>query len=109
MTAKVNWPLGNGEVLPFEVNDLNVAWKDVPGLYIFTYQTSGGWYPLYVGQADSLRDRLLNHERLNEAIQKGATHIHALVVGQQINRDKWERMLIQNLQPPMNTQHRRVG
>ena len=79
------------------------------GLYIFTYQQAVSWYPLYVGQAQNFRDRLPNHERLDEAVRKGATHIHALVVSRQANRDLWERMLIQNLQSQMNVQHRAVS
>ena len=106
MTAKVNWPLGNGQVLQFDVYDRNEGWNDVPGLYIFSYAKVSSWYALYVGQAESFSTRLPNHERLNEAVRNGATHIHALVVRQQSMRDQWERMLIQNLQPPLNVQHR---
>jgi excinuclease UvrABC nuclease subunit len=106
MTQNVLWPLGNDQTLSFEVYDKNKGWYDVPGLYIFTYLTVNGWIALYVGQAQSFQARLPNHERLDEAIRNGATHIHALVVPQQSQRDQWERMLIQNLQPPMNVQHR---
>jgi excinuclease UvrABC nuclease subunit len=106
MTATVNWPLGNGQVLPFEVFGRNEGWNDVPGLYIFSYAAKGGWYALYSGQAESFRTRLPKHERLNEAVRNGATHIHAMVVGQQTMRDQWERMLIKNLQPPLNVQYR---
>jgi excinuclease UvrABC nuclease subunit len=109
MISKVNWPLGNRESLEFEVYDRNDTWNDVPGLYIFSYVAEGYWRALYVGQAESFRARLPNHERLPEAVQRGATHIHAMVVPQQSDRDEWERMLIQNLQPPMNVQHRNVS
>lgn len=106
MMAKVNWPLGNGQVLQFDVFDRNMGWNDVPGLYIFSYATANGWYALYVGQAESFSARLPNHERLAEAVRNGATHIHAMVVRQQTMRDQWEHMLIQTLQPPLNVQHR---
>jgi excinuclease UvrABC nuclease subunit len=109
MTEKVIWPLGDGMSLPFTVYDRNEGWNDVPGLYIFAFVSGGRWHSLYVGQADSFKDRLPNHERLKEAIQKGATHIHATVVHNQTERDIWERKLIQTLQPPMNVQHRRTG
>lgn len=106
MVPKVNWPLGNGQTLQFEAYGRNEGWNDVPGLYIFSYLKGGSWYAVYVGQASSFRERLPNHERLNEAIQKGATHIHATVVREQPRRDALEQMLISHLQPPLNTQHR---
>lgn len=109
MTAQVNWPLGNGQVLPFEVYERNTGWNDVPGLYIFSYVRAEAWYALYVGQAESFRTRLPDHERLNDAVRMGATHIHAMIVRQQYLRDEWERMLIRNLQPPLNIQHRSVA
>ena len=106
MTAKCNWPLGNGQTLEFLVFTWNTDWNAVAGLYIFSYQQGDYWNALYVGQAESFQTRLPNHERLDEAVRSGATHIHALVVSKQANRDSWESMLIQNLQPPLNTQHR---
>lgn len=106
---EVNWPLGNGQSIPFSVHDRNENWPDVPGLYIFTFALEGYWRALYIGQADSLQVRLSNHERLQEAVQNGATHIHATVVHGPIDRNNFERMLIQHLQPPMNVQHRGVG
>ncbi len=107
MTAKCSWPLGNGNNLQFDIyTKENTVWNDVSGLYIFTYITAVHWYPLYVGQADSFKTRLSSHERWDEAVRKGATHVHALAVPQHLIRDLWEGMLIQNLQPPMNVQHR---
>lgn len=100
------WPLGNGQTLDFTVYDSNQNWKKVAGLYIFSYQTQGGWHPLYVGQTDDFSSRFSNHERLQEAVNKGATHIHAVVISQALHRDKYEAMLIQHLQPIMNTQLR---
>lgn len=102
----VNWYIENGSALQFEVYGRNVGWNDVPGLYIFSCQTVNGWRPLYVGQAKSFKERLPNHERMDEACRLGATHIHAKVVKEKLLRDKWERLLIQNLNPPLNVQHR---
>ncbi len=104
--ATCSWPINDTQHLDFEIVDNNNNWNDVPGLYIFTYQNGANWFPLYVGQAESFQSRLPNHERLDEAVQNGATHIHALVVHDQAQRDQWEQMLIQHLHPPMNTQHR---
>ena len=65
----------------FEIYDITTLWSEVPGLYIFAGRNSEGqWFPLYVGQTESLAARLPNHEKMLEAVQLGATHIHALMV-----------------------------
>ncbi|MBD2566779.1 hypothetical protein [Anabaena lutea] len=64
------------------------------------------WYPLYVGQTDDFSSRLPNHERLPQAIQRGATHIHVAIITQQRQRDILEKMLIPYLQPPLNDHYR---
>jgi hypothetical protein len=100
------WPLGNGQSLEFTIYDSNTGWNSVAGLYIFAYTDGQYWRALYIGQADDFSTRLPYHERLEEAVRLGATHIHALVVPLAANRDKFEKMLIQTLQPPMNVQGR---
>ena len=81
--------------------------NSVAGLYIFSYQVANGsWKALYVGQTDDFSSRLPSHPRLGEAVRTGATHIHAVSVPAQSNRDLWEAQLIQYLQPPLNTHHR---
>lgn len=102
-----NWPLGNGQSLELDVFPKNKGWNAVAGIYIFAYQLpDGNWAAVYVGQTDNFSTRMPNHERLNEAVQAGATHIHAKVVNSQQNRNLWESMLIRNLQPPLNDAHR---
>lgn len=82
-----------------------VAWNDIPGIYVFAVPNGlSGWAPLYIGQASSFKDRLSNHERWDEAARRGAAHIHAKVVRSAADRDRVERDLIQMHQPPMNTQ-----
>ena len=89
----------------FEIHRHDVAWSDVPGIYVFAVPNGlYGWAPLYIGQASSLKDRLSHHERWDEAARRGAVHIHAKRVGGQADRDRIERSLIQRYQPPMNTQ-----
>lgn len=83
------------------------TWNHVSGIYIFARQSSpGNWQALYIGQAQSFADRLPSHERWSEAARHGATHIHALIVPQQVNRDAIEQTLIRACQPVLNTQHR---
>ena len=101
------WPIGNSEALEFTIYDSAVTWNKVAGLYIFAYRTDEvHWTALYVGQAEDFSVRLPSHEKWNSAVRLGATHIHALVVPLAANRDKWEKMLIQHLQPRMNVQYR---
>jgi excinuclease UvrABC nuclease subunit len=105
-----SWSLGNGQYLNFGSYDINsTTWNEVPGLYIFTYSDGRFWQPLYIGQAEDFRKRMTSHERFEEAVQKGATHIHATVVQQAANRDRWEKMLIEAHQPPMNVQYRNLS
>lgn len=100
-----NWPIGNGQYLTFHIYSENKNWKQISGLYIFAYLAANGkWTALYVGQTDDFSSRLPSHERLNEAVRLGATHIHACVVSAQSERDRLEAALIRNLQPRMNGQ-----
>jgi len=104
---KCKWPLGNGKTLEFTIHQRNVLWKAVGGLYIFSYPAANErWVALYIGQTNDFSSRLPSHERLNEAVRLGATHIHALSVPLQQNRDTWEELLIRHIQPPMNEQLR---
>ena len=100
-----NWPISPSQTVEFGIYSKNEGWYAVPGVYIFTFEEVGvGWHPLYVGQTDDFSARLPSHERLNEAIQLGATHIHTRVVNSQQERDSLERALIHQLRPPMNSQ-----
>lgn len=80
------------------------TWNDVAGIYIFARPFLGQWQAIYVGQASSFKDRLGNHERWTEALRRGATHIHALIVPLQASRNNIEQSLIQTYQPPLNQQ-----
>ena len=105
-SSTCNWPLPNGQTMTFHVYNSDANWLEAGGLYIFSYLAKDGWFPLYVGQTENFSTRLPNHERLNEAVQRGATHIHAVHVPQAGKRDELERLLIQHLQPTLNEQHK---
>jgi hypothetical protein len=98
------WPLGNGELLEFTIYyGPKTTWNEVAGLFIFTcLDDQNIWRAIYVGQTDNFSSCLPSHALIDEAVQNGATHIHALVVPLAADRDKWEKMLIQNLQPQLN-------
>lgn len=107
--TKCTWPLGNGQTLDFTVYNFDGIWNKVAGLYIFAYKTDAThWGAAYVGQTDDFSSRIPNHEKWDSAVRHGATHVHALVVPQAATRDTWEKLLISNLQPPLNEQHRQL-
>ena len=85
-------------------------WRATSGLYIFAaptkdHQSTGSWLALYVGQTSDFSTRIPNHERWQEALQLGATHVHARDETASVVLDKMEEGLIQIYQPPMNVQH----
>lgn len=84
---------------------------DQPGNYAFLKPTGPKtWTPLYFGQADSLRNRLSNHERWSDAVRAGATVIVAHATqGAESVRLSEERDLIAKWNPPLNVHHRTTG
>jgi excinuclease UvrABC nuclease subunit len=103
MTISVQWLSYDFTVY----NPLMTTWNDVAGVYVFTgLDRIGRWIALYIGQADSLRTRLSRHEQWSPAVRLGATHVHAMVVPLQADRDRIERELIQAYRPTLNLQLR---
>jgi len=98
--ATCNW-----SAYPFTIYEMGGIWKAVGGVYIFAGPGSepGKWKAYYVGICDSFRDRCPTDEHWAEAVQLGATHVHARVVPRQLERDKIEKQLIFDYQPPLNT------
>jgi len=100
MTKTANWL-----EYTFEVHKHDAPWSDVGGIYIFCGVSSQNkWVPLYIGKAMSLKDRLGNHDRWDEAEALGATCVHAMVVPTQTQRDAIEARLVRAYQPRLNTQ-----
>jgi hypothetical protein len=104
---KCSWLIGKNKAVEFDIfSKLNEGWNAIAGVYIFAYQSPTGWHALYVGQTEDFSARLPNHERFEEAVKLGATHIHATVVQIEYYRDQLGKSLIAIYQPPMNVQHR---
>lgn len=93
---------------PFHICAFSGSWRDVGGIYILSgiCPVNGWWLAYYIGQTDSFRNRIPLHERWNEAVLRGATHVHAMEVPQAAQRALIERALIEAYQPPLNTQLR---
>jgi hypothetical protein len=57
---------------------MNSSFQALPGNYIYAKQAEdGNWIPIYIAQTRDLHQRLEGHVRVDDAIQNGATHIHA--------------------------------
>ncbi|HUK99804.1 MAG TPA: hypothetical protein VLX29_03005 [Nitrospirota bacterium] len=101
MSTKMKWLTHELTVYPHD----GTTWHNVAGIYIFAgVNRQNLWDPLYIGQCGSFQDRIPSHEIWDEAQSLGATHVHAMVVSKQADRDKIEKELIQAYQPPLNTQ-----
>jgi hypothetical protein len=82
-------------------------WNNVAGIYIFAgLNPQNQWAPYYIGQCDSFQNRIPSHALWGRAQSLGATHVHAKVVPQALDRDLIEKELVQAFQPPLNTQLR---
>lgn len=83
----------------------------VAGNYVFAKLLQDGTYlPLYFGEAVDLQARIPSHERWQEAVRLGASHILAHTTqGGESARQNEERDLIQYWNPPLNVQHRVTG
>lgn len=85
--------------------------QDQPGNYAFLKKLPNGNYlPVYIGQADSLKNRLPNHERMGDAILAGAIVLvaHTTPGGEQVRLAE-EKDLVSVWNPVLNTQHRTAG
>ena len=77
-------------------------------VYLFCKVQGGQYVPLYIGKATELSKRLVGHERLDEAIRLGATHLlaHAPGLGARVHYLEAERRLIGHYAPILNVQHK---
>lgn len=106
----IDWPGLSGKTYRYWINPIGETFKDEAGNYGFVKQLpNGNFVPLYFGEAESLRNRLSNHERWAEAVRLGVTHFvtHTTLGGLRVRLAE-ERDLIQRWNPPMNVQHRRA-
>jgi hypothetical protein len=80
------------------------SFRPLPGNYIYAQQTEDGqWIPLYIAQTRDLHQRLEGHVSVDDAVARGATHLHAHYCSSgQAARCTEERDLIQQWQPVCN-------
>ena len=100
----INWPGASGTQYKYWIYPIGTTFRDEPGNYIFAKRTSSGkWTPVYIGETQSLGDRLPNHEKLPCVKRTGGTHVHAQITsGGQQARLAEEADLLRNFSPPCN-------
>lgn len=104
MSNTIQWEGKSGNSYRYWVNPVDTSFKDEPGNYIFAEEVEPGrWRPVYIGQTESLADRLDNHPKEDCAVRNGATHIHAHTnpSGEEARRTE-EQDLIAKWQPACN-------
>jgi len=103
-SVSFNWPGQSGKEYQYEIYSLDTSFRPLPGLYIYARMAEDGtWMPIYIAQTRDLHQRLEGHVRLDDAVQNGATHLHAHYssTGQAV-RCSEERDLILRWRPVCN-------
>lgn len=92
----------------FSVYGILATSEGVNAIYMFCKLQGSTCVQLYIGRADNLANRLTRHERVNEAVHQGASHLLVHVPGYaaRINYIEAERRLIAFYNPPLNILHR---
>ena len=84
---------------------LGATLPPLPGVYVYARQEEDGqWTPLYIAQTRDMHQRLEGHEKLQDSLENGATHIHMhYCEAGQASRCTEERDLVNRWQPQFNT------
>ncbi len=100
----ISWAGMSGAEYQYMAYPLGAALPPVPGNYIYAKQSEDGqWIPLYIAQTRDMHQRLEGHEKLQDATENGATHIHVhFSSGGQAGRCTEERDLILQWKPMFN-------
>jgi hypothetical protein len=110
MALDITWRGASGQSYTFETHPVGTQFNPVSGVYIFCRQViSGNWEALYVGETQSLKQRLntggSSHYGYLRASRLGMTHIAALVVAGDTQRLRIETDLRHGLNPSANAQN----
>lgn len=109
MADYIDWTISTGTyrywflATPLDASSI----QSLAGNYMFVKLTNNGWVPIYVGIADDLSDRIPTHEKKQEAILNGATHVMAHLQSDLNLRKSEEADLIQYFQPVLNIHHKK--
>jgi hypothetical protein len=99
------WTGQSGSKYKYSIYKIGTNFKDIAGNYVYAQETKpNSWSPKYIGQTNSLKNRLSNHEKESCAIRNGATHIHVHANSSEVSRLSEEKDLVVNWKPPCNEQ-----
>lgn len=99
----ISWSGVLGHKYQYWIYPIGTQFQDKPGNYIYAKEIAPGrWAPLYIGQTESLQNRLANHEKMPCVRGNGGTHIHTHVSGNQQARLNEETDLIRKWSPSCN-------
>ena len=102
--ATIMWPGASGKEYKYWIHPIGTSFEDKPGNYIFAKETAPDrWTPIYIGETDSLKDRLSSHEKMPCVRRYGGTHVHVHTSSADatIRRDE-ESDLLDKWDPPCN-------
>ena len=103
MARKCEWTGASGKKYLYNIYPIDTSWNDVPGNYIFAKETSSrNWKAVYIGETESFKDRLPNHNELSCVHRNGGTHIHVHVNKDSSARLDEEADLLANTSTPCN-------
>ena len=106
--GKIVFKGASGNGYEFHAFSTNVELKQESGVYIFAkrYMQNGTTYfkPLYIGEAESLRDRICGHDKWDRAVSHGCNCICAMLVSGDKARLDVETDLRHNYPTPCNDQ-----
>ena len=88
---------------PFSIFSIQAIPNATNAVYIFCYFQGNGYVLLYVGAAGDLSTRLSGHDRMQAALNMGATHL--LVYAPDPSYMDVERRFIAHYKPALNVQH----
>jgi hypothetical protein len=103
-SALVQWQGQSGKEYAYEIFPFDASFQPLPGNYIYAQQTEdGSWIPIYIAQTRDLHQRLEGHVKVEDAVNNGATHLHAHYCSAgQSARCTEERDLLERWQPVCN-------
>ena len=101
------WHGETGRSYRFNITLTDKGLPEGGGVYVFVRRRFVFWLePLYVGKAANFKNRLIGHERWQEAWWKrGATERHILRIKSREQQARVEEDLIRGLKPKMNNIH----
>ncbi len=107
MANKCKWTGASGTEYMYEMYPIKgTTWNNVPGNYIFARESKpNNWEPIYIGQTESFKDRIPDHDKLPCVQRNNGTHVHVHVNHNTEARLAEEKDLLASCTTPCNDQN----